>query len=953
MKKLFFFKSSSSSGNSNAVPSPSADKQLYWDNTLESGLDNQHGVAEYSLHSPRNLFGKSRKQISDNPSFSNSSCLRRSRSLTSATFLDDGLGQQNISSSNDQNRSPNITPNQQYDHSSRWRAFTPEKKSKAKRCDGGASGFERPCSSSSSRMHHDSSGSSSSCSSNVSSKVIDRYIDGEQQLESSKSKNSSKRNNLGNFGGRLPPRVQYTAPSSPTNSAKEKRKSHSFREAQGTRLHFSSRDWVENGFGHESPRMIAKNVIERLSQTHAAWRSSSREFDNHIPITTEDVYGGYLNRCPVSKLDMLAQKSCATDEPYENVIRSHEDISGLEEQNCFFGKSYNGLNSSETEEDTDEDLHRRSKKAEERVLLLSEALKQESILHDSGFDVSSLIQSIRHLTEEKINLALEVSDLLRSRIAERACAREELRMARAELETETKKLEKEKHEKHEIQLGLEKELDRRSSDWLLKLEKYRSEEQRLRERVRELAEQNVSLQREVSSFNEKETENRSIMMYSADQLKELTRRVEKLNDENQGLRQDLSQSQEKYREAVGDLDCIRRNFEDKEKECKELQKSIARLSRTCSEQEKTIEGLREGYNKEIEKKQSMENNEKQVKKLQMEQMRLTGVELALRREVESCRLEVDSLRHENIDLLNRLKGNGKEIEALTFKLDKELQNRVSCLQNQGLSMLNESTQLSAKLIDFIKGRASHLQETQQGLDGQFIVESDVKVQGFKRGTESLKRSLQTISTLLQEKSSSVASNTHSACMDPCGSSKLNNQSSEEIIRTELGAEMLLTNLLREKLYSKELEVEELQAQLAAAVRGNDILRCEVQNAMDNISCLTHRLKDLELRIMKKDEKISSLQDELQESMKELNILRGILPKVSQERDLMWEEVKQYNEKNMLLNSEVNVLKKKIEALDEDILLKEGQITILKDTISNNKTFNLLGGPDSTTDFLLE
>lgn len=88
-------------------------------------------------------------------------------------------------------------------------------------------------------------------------------------------------------------------------------------------------------------------------------------------------------------------------------------------------------------------------------------------------------------------------------------------------------------------------------------------------------------------------------------------------------------------------------------------------------------------------------------------------------------------------------------------------------------------------------------------------------------------------------------------------------------------------------------------------------------------------------------------------MKELNILRGILPKVYQERDLMWEEVKQYNEKNMLLNSEVNVLKKKIEGLDEDILLKEGQITILKDTISNNKTFDLLGGPDSTPEFFLE
>lgn len=43
-------------------------------------------------------------------------------------------------------------------------------------------------------------------------------------------------------------------------------------------------------------------------------------------------------------------------------------------------------------------------------------------------------------------------------------------------------------------------------------------------------------------------------------------------------------------------------------------------------------------------------------------------------------------------------------------------------------------------------------------------------------------------------------------------------------------------------------MEQLQAELAAAVRGNDILRCEVQNAMDNLSCLTHKLKDVELLV---------------------------------------------------------------------------------------------------------
>lgn len=104
-------------------------------------------------------------------------------------------------------------------------------------------------------------------------------------------------------------------------------------------------------------------------------------------------------------------------------------------------------------------------------------------------------------------------------------------------------------------------------------------------------------------------------------------------------------------------------------------------------------------------------------------------------------------------------------------------------------------------------------------------------------------------------------------------------------------------------------------------------------------------------MLKKDDIINRLQSDLQEATRELTIMRGILPKVSEEKDLMWEKVKQYSEQNMLLNSEVTVLKKKIETLDEDVLLKEGQITILKDSLGK-KTFDLLGSPGSMHDFLL-
>ena len=183
---------------------------------------------------------------------------------------------------------------------------------------------------------------------------------------------------------------------------------------------------------------------------------------------------------------------------------------------------------------------------------------------------------------------------------------------------------------------------------------------------------------------------------------------------------------------------------------------------------------------------SKESVDKHIAKMKMEQMRLTGVELALRKELESYKFEADSLRHENIILLNRLKGDGKECVAATYKLDKELWARICCLQNQGLTMLNESTYLCSKLLEFIKGKGSHLRQNihldrdmiGNGLDGQFLVESETKIQGLKSGTEGLTRSLQMMSSLLNEKSSPLTSKFQSECIDADKLAKLNDQSSE-------------------------------------------------------------------------------------------------------------------------------------------------------------------------------
>ncbi|XAR56120.1 hypothetical protein NMG60_11036460 [Bertholletia excelsa] len=956
MKKLFFFRSSgSNSANNNPVPPPSTAKQTYWENASECGVNDQaNNKAGKSFRSPRGS-SNSRKQLFEGPASGSSPCLRRSLSFSSASFHEGGLRQKNLPCFGDQNGSScnnNDVSRKRPDHqASRFRTRSPERESRPK-C------FETPIvqntqmvgnpdSVSSSRGHYDSSESSSNCSSNVSNKVVDRYIDGEQEQERSTLQSDHfLGNHIGNRSGpqKHPPPVQCTAPASPTDSMKDRPRSHSFRRIKGNQFYLSSRDCIEDGFGHESPRRLAKHVIERLSQCRALPKTNLKEFDPDGPITIEDIYTGSLNGFPISNPDGFSPPS---DDPDETNGFVHKEISACHKGTFLHCNNYGLANSAEAQDDVDLELLRKSKEAEERVLFLAEELEQVDFLEDNRFSVTSLMQTIRNLTEDRVSMAREISSILHAQIAERASTREELRLVRAELDSRTRRLEK---EKKELQSTLEKELDRRSSDWSFKLEKYQAEEHRLRERVRELAEQNVALQRDVTSLSEREMESKSHITDSELQLKELTTRIEEIAEENQHLQKHLAELQEKYRAAKEDQDCIKRNYKEKDKECKELHRSVTRLVRTCNEQEKTIDGLQKGLSEDLGKSDSSDNFNKQLGRLQMEQIRLTGVEQTLRKEVESYRLEVDSLRHENVNLLRRLKVSSKDGGLSSLKLDQELMNRVCCIQNQGLSLVNESTQLSMKLLGYIKVKAGQTLETEQNaepiknvFDGQFVVESDMKVQGFKRGAESLARSLQKISALLNEKSNPYVVESHSQSLED-GSGRHNDQNTEETLRSELKAETLLTSLLREKLYSKEIEVEQLQAELAAVVRGNDMLRCEIQNALDNLSCLTHEKKDLELQMIKKDESINQLQNDLQECMKELNIIRGILPKVSEERDLMWDEVKSYSERNMLLHSEVNMLKKKIEALDEDILLKEGQISILKDSLG--KPFNLLASPDS-------
>ncbi|KEH27975.1 hypothetical protein MtrunA17_Chr5g0422951 [Medicago truncatula] len=157
-----------------------------------------------------------------------------------------------------------------------------------------------------------------------------------------------------------------------------------------------------------------------------------------------------------------------------------------------------------------------------------------------------------------------------------------------------------------------------SSDWSFNLEKYRSEAQRLRERVRELAdaEENVSLQREISSFSERETESKSVMTHTDQQHKVLTSKAEKMKGEILGLPQNLSELQDRWKIAEVTRHCLRRNFEENVNDINKKQMHLMRLNKIESALRRELEshkfeeilGLRQRLHERVRELADAEQN---------------------------------------------------------------------------------------------------------------------------------------------------------------------------------------------------------------------------------------------------------------------------------------------------------------------------------------------------------
>jgi chromosome segregation ATPase len=240
---------------------------------------------------------------------------------------------------------------------------------------------------------------------------------------------------------------------------------------------------------------------------------------------------------------------------------------------------FHGIPDNNLEQETDEKLLQRAKDVDACPMVPPAENNWLNGLRDNKFNSTTMLQLIQGLTEDRNQLASELSSQIKARLTERFAAKEQYRRSKLEIDTRTRRLEK---EKTDIQCALERELDRRSNDWSVKLERFQSEEQKLRGRVRELSEQNVSFQREITLLESRKVNVSNRTTGLELQNKQLNNDLHKVKNDHHNLQNSSTEFHDKFIKAEEEGDQIRKYLNDKVEDNKALYKVIAGLQRVLN-----------------------------------------------------------------------------------------------------------------------------------------------------------------------------------------------------------------------------------------------------------------------------------------------------------------------------------------------------------------------------------
>ncbi|XP_047253788.1 uncharacterized protein LOC124887903 [Capsicum annuum] len=197
----------------------------------------------------------------------------------------------------------------------------------------------------------------------------------------------------------------------------------------------------------------------------------------------------------------------------------------------------------------------------------------------------------------------------------------------------------------------------------------------------------------------------------------------------------------------------------------------------------------------------------------------------------------DSSRDLSVPVLIRtIRRLTKEKVQMAFKVSSMLQNQVV----ERASAKEEASILQAELDSRTRRLETEKNELQSEVDNR------IKISFSEKQLEDLSKRIKQVSEENQNVRQQLTQLQEEYRVAQDNRDYVRENYQEKVI--ELKSEILLTTVLREKLYSDEMDIKQLQADLDVAVRSNDILKCEVQNALDALSCATPKLKYLKLHV---------------------------------------------------------------------------------------------------------
>jgi hypothetical protein len=435
----------------------------------------------------------------------------------------------------------------------------------------------------------------------------------------------------------------------------------------------------------------------------------------------------------------------------------------------------------------------------------------------------------------------------------------------------------------------------------------------------------------------------------------LRKRLERAEKMVADLRRQSSadEDEESRREELRDV-CAQ-----KEEEKRNLQGLVNGLQELCMNHEKSINGLRQALKNKLlllpedqlgETCSAMSRNHE----LHRELYRLSGVEVGLRRELESAKREIALLRCENQSLIARLRaGHEREAaRACAKRLDQELRAQLRRSQAQVTALQEKYDLLASRLRLAMRHRPRSSRK-------ELLMQEDNKT--LRLELARTRRSLQIGEILLLQSVPTAAikrrKDQSSSCWDllvlqeddPRREHGNNNDNMTALDLPGTTATHLATAssnnceesmmLLQEYALTLEEDLRQSQAHCTLLLQEQEELRLERYELVCSLADSYLRLSELEKELNSRVELMKELEVDLDRSTLQIQQNRKELSLVTRERDELRKEGEIMGREALHMSLEVELLRRRLRQLDEELLLKDGQISILRSSWEHHDDVN--------------